>query len=458
MNDLSTHTHGSAGGRRTTTRLWLLINVFLILGLSGCDTLLGLPFQQEAQQNATVTPDIPQEQVTETVQQTPVEVTPTQVSEDNNQLTIWVPPLMDPNAGTGEGELLKEYLARFSEQHPDVVINVRVKARSGQAGLLDSLVSTSTAAPLALPSLILLPRRDMEQAAKRGLILSMSDYSTVINELDWFQYARTMSAIGDSSFGLPFSGNTLVMVYRPEAFEEGFPKKWAELFELGQAVYFPAANPTAAFPMALYASLGGDFTDENGKPALDLEVFQQMLSILDEGSQTGIFPASLYEYQDPAVIWNEYLLGHTNIVVTWTNYYLGDLPADSEVIPLIPVTDYNYTLAEGWFITLSDPLPERRALAVELAEYLVDVRFNADWNQAAGYLPMRSGSLELWENQNLVDTMELVSYSAHPFPAQEINDVIAPIIVDAVSQVLTQGVEPEVAADKAVNQLLNIEE
>jgi ABC-type glycerol-3-phosphate transport system substrate-binding protein len=97
-------------------------------------------------------------------------------------------------------------------------------------------------------------------------------------------------------------------------------------------------------------------------------------------------------------------------------------------------------------------------LAVELAEYLVEVQFNADWNWDAGFLPMRSGSLALWGNQSLVDTMELVSYSARPYPAQEINDVVAPIIVEAVSRVLTQGISPNEAAQTAADQLLNIEE
>ncbi|NSW53145.1 MAG: extracellular solute-binding protein [Anaerolineae bacterium] len=446
------------GGRQWIRSGWALVAVVMILSLLGCDTLLGLPFQQQPNQNATVTPKITRTQVTDVTQLTPVEITLTPEVNNRNELVIWVPPMMDPEAGTPEGEILKQYLAAFGEKHPDAIITVRVKARSGIAGLMDSLISTSTAAPLALPSLIMLTRRDLEQAAKRGLILPMGDYSTMINELDWFQYARVMSTIGDSSFGLPFSGNALIMVYRPEAFEETLPRSWSGLFELGQPVYFAAANPNAALPMALYQSLGGTFVDEAGKPALDNEILRQMLTIIDEGNSAGVFPSNLFDFSDPVVIWNEYLLGNTNIVVTWANHFLTDLPEDSRAIPLIPLTDYHFTLAEGWLIALADPLPERRALAVELAESLVQVQFNSDWNREAGYLPMRSGSLELWENAAVVEPMELVSYSASPYPTSEISDLVAPILVEAVGQVLVQGVSPAAAAENAAAKLTNIEE
>ncbi|MDO9130711.1 MAG: hypothetical protein Q7U34_12675, partial [Anaerolineales bacterium] len=56
-------------------------------------------------------------------------------------IRVWLPPELDPSNGTPAGNLLKTRLDEFSAAHPGLKLEVRVKAESGPAGLLESLAA-----------------------------------------------------------------------------------------------------------------------------------------------------------------------------------------------------------------------------------------------------------------------------------------------------------------------------
>jgi len=85
-------------------------------------------------------------------------------ASDANHLILWLPPEFDPHSGTPAGDLLNERLDAFINAHPGLTIEVRIKAVNGPGGLLDSLATTSAAAPAAIPSLVALPRGELETA------------------------------------------------------------------------------------------------------------------------------------------------------------------------------------------------------------------------------------------------------------------------------------------------------
>jgi hypothetical protein len=82
---------------------------------------------------------------------------------------------------------------------------VRIKALDGPGGLLDALSAANAAAPLALPDLILLPRPQLETAALKGLLTPFDGLSASLNNGDWYDYARDLAQLQDSTFGLPLA-------------------------------------------------------------------------------------------------------------------------------------------------------------------------------------------------------------------------------------------------------------
>jgi ABC-type glycerol-3-phosphate transport system substrate-binding protein len=98
-------------------------------------------------------------------------------------------------------------------------------------------------------------------------------------------------------------------------------------------------------------------------------------------------------------------------------------------------------------------LPERRTLAVRLAEYLVDSTFLSQWTSAAGYLPTRPTALAAWSDQSLQALLSQVVLSAQARPGYEIMGGLGPILRDATLQVLKDQVDPKQAATQAVTRL-----
>ena len=180
-------------------RIFLLL---VILSLAGCE---GLPLPEPSptvEPSPAVTPTVPP----------PPKDTPTPSGPVT--LTLWLPPEFDPESGTPAGEILKTRLNEFSARRPNARVDVRIKALDGPGGLLDSLSTASAAAPLALPDLVALPRPTLEVAALKGLLHPFDELTDSIDNSDWYDYARQLARVQNSTFGLPFAGDAMIMVYR----------------------------------------------------------------------------------------------------------------------------------------------------------------------------------------------------------------------------------------------------
>ena len=145
-------------------RIWHILILFSALILGACESLPPLPgipgSEATAQPTGTVSPAPGSDK---TPQSPPTQPGPI-------PLRIWIPPEMDPEAEDKAAALFRSRLEEFVDLHEGVRLDVRIKSESGTAGLLESLSTTSAAAPLALPDLIALPNADLETAALKGLL------------------------------------------------------------------------------------------------------------------------------------------------------------------------------------------------------------------------------------------------------------------------------------------------
>ncbi|MDQ3004865.1 MAG: extracellular solute-binding protein, partial [Chloroflexota bacterium] len=208
--------------------------------------------------SATPTPQI----------ETPSNVTPTGIDSSTTEarvLRIWLPPEFDPNAGNPPARILKQRLDDFEAEHPGLELDVRIKADEGEAGLVNSLSVTSMAAPAALPDLIALSRPALETAALKGLLHPLDGISTTLDDTNWHEYARQLGRIQNTSYGLPFAGDALVLVYRSEVERIN---SWSDVLASENPLVFAVGDPKALVGLALYVSAGGDLLDPQGQPTL----------------------------------------------------------------------------------------------------------------------------------------------------------------------------------------------
>ena len=111
------------------------------------------------------------------------------------------------------------------------------------------------------------------------------------------------------------------------------------------------------------------------------------------------------------------------------------------------------SLATSWLWALSDPVPERRGLAVRLAEYLVQGDFLANWTAAAGYLPTRPTALAMWPNQGIQSLLSQIVLSAQLRPNNDLTSSLGPVLADAALQVIKGQTDPAQAAQAAAERL-----
>ncbi|MAT45528.1 MAG: hypothetical protein CL609_24630 [Anaerolineaceae bacterium] len=444
-------------------RLGHRVLVFLlitIIFLSGC-TFSGDARQMIDQILDQVAPLAPA--VTETVvstQTTVSEVTPQPTLSPTPQdlgpteLIVWVPPQFDPQLDTPEAGLMRSQIAEFEAQNQDVFVRVRVKAESGPTGLLESLTITSAAATEAVPALIALPRSLLEEAVTRQLIHPIDSFSTRIDDDDWYDYARRLTLIEGSNYGLPFAGDALLLVYRQNVVGTA-PVTWEDILKRGEPLSFPAADPQALVTLNLYLSAKGGFEDAQRHLELDQEILNQVLTLYENGSKSGVFPLWLTQFQKNADAWTAYNELRSNLTIVWASNYLKSMPPDSSAVAVPSFSETPFSLADGWVWCLADPYPERHALSVSLAEFLVQPDFLDNWSVEAGVFPVRPSSLQSWNNPQLSVLLGQVALSAQIRPKNEVILTVGPVFADGVLQVLSSKTPAAEAAQNIIEKIGN---
>jgi ABC-type glycerol-3-phosphate transport system substrate-binding protein len=363
-----------------------------------------------------------------------------------------LPPQFDLDGGSPSGDLLRARLDEFAARRPGVRLEVRVKAVDGPGGLLDSLTTASAAAPLALPDLIALPRQTLEAAALKGLLRPSEKFTEMIEDPDWYDYSRQLARLQNSTFGLPFAGDALLMVYRPAAIGEP-PSDLAAALQTSSTLAFPASDPQALFTLALYQSAGGEVLDDQGRPYLDAGKLAQVLAFYQEAENSHLIPYWLTQYQTDAQAWEAFVNRQAGMVITWSSRYLNNLIADTAAAPIPTTSGEPLTLASGWVWSLAGSNPERQALAVELAEFLSESRFLARWTATAGFLPTRPSILAAWQDPPLRSLVEEIVLSAQLYPPADVHASLSPSLEQATIDVLKEQVDPQRAAEDAVDSL-----
>ena len=114
------------------------------------------------------------------------------------------------------------------------------------------------------------------------------------------------------------------------------------------------------------------------------------------------------------------------------------------------MTSSNYPVRlTGWVWSLVGREEEKRHLAIELAEFLVDSHFLADWSQTAGYLPTRPSSLSLWTEGDLQQAVGEITTSARLFPSTDILSTLGVPLQQAILSVFKDETDPISAAQAA---------
>lgn len=419
--------------------------VFLAFFLTGCSVFSTTEEPPKPQTTLTSTSAITTPESTDV----PVAVTPT---SGPVTLLIWLPPWLSTDANPEAGRILLERLSLFSQQNPGVSVSVRIKAEDGSGGMIDSLATANAAAPLAVPDLIALSYESMQVASLKGLLHSYDGLSDSMNSTDWYDYAQDLAHFQNSTVGLPFAGDAQVLVFRSEIVEAP-PLDWATALQSTGPYVFPAADPQAIFTLSQYQAEGGEVQDNEGHPFLDQEKLTQTLTFYQQAEEVDFMPFWLTQLQTDEQAWQALLEDRTSMVVTWSSRYLAEAIPTTELAPILTPNGRPFTLTNGWIWALATVNPEHRELSVQLAEFLTESDFLAEWTQALGILPPRPSAMESWSNAQIRTKLDRINASAQMLPPSDVLNRLGPLLEKAVGEVLKQQNDPASAAKEAVDSL-----
>lgn len=425
--------------------------VLFLLGLAGCGIN---PFARATATPAATPTAMPVLTVTPGATSVAAIGTATPTRPSTVTLTIWLPPEFDVQSGTGAGKLLLERLTAFTQSHPGVTIDVRIKADTGPSSLIDSLSAASAAAPNALPDLIALSRADIETGAVKGLLAQYDGLTTITQDADWYSFARQLMVVQGHTFALPFAGDALLILYRPGVLGNAL-SDWPSVLNLHSPLVFSVGDPQALFPIALYLSTGGKLEDDRGRPLLQADALARVFDFIARGAKGGSFPYWISDVSQVKTAWQVYQEQRTQMVVAWTSTYLTELPADTTALPLPALQGAPVTLAAGWGWVMPELKKDNRAMAVALAEYLMDSSYLGRWTEAAGYLPTRPSALTQWQNKGLQASIEPVIQEAQAIPENDLLAGVSTIVADYTRQVIQGQAEPQAAAEAAAKSVGN---
>jgi ABC-type glycerol-3-phosphate transport system substrate-binding protein len=186
---------------------------------------------------------------------------------------------------------------------------------------------------------------------------------------------------------------------------------------------------------------------------LDEEILAEVLSLYNTDVENPFISPQVVNYETDEQAWNAFREQRGNLVVSWTSRYLQEQTLSLALAPLIGLETGQYSLATGWSWALAGSNPENQPLAVELAEFLSDSQFLADWTQAAGYLPTRPTALSSWEDANLLLTLKQAADSASLIPGEDLLVTIGPLFTEATLAVINGELLPDEAAQAVAEQL-----
>ena len=365
-------------------------------------------------------------------------------------MRLWTSPDTSPGDHSPGGRALARQITAFEAANPGVVVETRVKRASGVGGLLDFLRTATSAAPAVLPDVIALSREDLVMAASEGLVQPLTQYISPESLSDFYPLATAAVHSGDVLYGLPFSADAAVLVYRTEIYAAP-PLTWADVISSTGVYLIPIGDPSGLATLQQYQALGGAITDASGKLALDVPVLEQVLGFYQAAAAAGVLPPGNGDFLDLAASWIAYREQRAALAVAPATLFLREHDRGGETAAtLLPTRDgARLALGTAWSYALVTPDPVRRSLALGLMQWLTAPANVGEWTAAFGALPPRATALDTWADEDLEAFARQVMSAAILQPDEAARAALGPPLRQAAIDVVAGQASPQVAAQRA---------
>jgi ABC-type glycerol-3-phosphate transport system substrate-binding protein len=376
-------------------------------------------------------------------------------------LKLWLPEELNPYARKAGADILAQQLSDFSDTYyPDLQVEVTVKKAHGRGGLLDFMRTARDAAPAILPDLVVLDAADLDTVTGSGLIQPLDNFLAQPTASDRFPFATTMSQVGGQTMGTVIGVDMQHLAYRPALFDAP-PLSWQQIISSPAPFLFPAGGYDGKINDATliqYLGAGGTLvrvTDSDSAPWLDEEALVRVFDFYSKCiTTTVIAPTTVLTITHVDQAWEQFKEGQSGLTVVRAGRYWLEADEDVAAAPIPTYNEQPISIARGWALAMVTDDPVRQDLAMLLFDWLTAPERNAQWTQAAGYLPAMRSVLRLWEisgeEQAMLQDLMEAAILAH---RSEVIAITGPIMQEALEAILKGRATPEEAAADAIKSL-----
>jgi len=419
------------------------IILFIAYLLAGCDSLLG------------------EEQTEQPTPQPVASVTNGDVESNNEsrQLVLWAPEAFSPDLETPDGRMLDPVIAQFEQAHPNIFLQIDIKAESGEANVLRYLRSAQQNAPSILPDLVLLDTQQLWQVVDLGLVQPLSDAETIYL-VDMYPSAVDAITYQETSYGFPYAMDMMHLAYDRNSVKR-LPQNWDDLLE-DQATYlfqmglFTDEKPhifSRTSLLLLYLGAGGTLIESG--TAENRETLEAVVEFLAQGQAQGIITEPTEESELADFVWSALSTGDFAYANISANTYLDRYAIfDNIGFSAIPAKrETQQSLVRVWAFAILTNDPEQRALALDFVQRLLEPNLHGPWSQFAHYIPSQRQAFATWGSNN----------AYYKFLLNEIENTVAipngPIFaefVQRIQQAEQMFMSGEIMPEEALQKMLSL--
>ena len=374
-------------------------------------------------------------------------------------LTLWTAPDFSPVAEGPAGEVMRQLLSTFNETQSEVKVQYVLKKPQGIGGLLDYLLTASSVAPGLLPDVIFLEPHALRDAARAELVRSLDDLLPPSLQEDLFPFALAAGRFDGQLKGIQFQTDALHLLYNTNKLESP-PLTWTDVLTRPEARYlFPAGGQgglAADSFLIHYLSTGAPLFGEIGQLTLDEGALTAVLGYYAAGVQSGVVPTTVLEIASTVDAWPVYLEAEVAMTQIVASHYLANRDVlHTTAYALIPgQAGPAPSVSQGWTVALVTKDPYRVAAGARFIEWWLSAANNANWNLAAGTLPVRRSAYQrLSEGDPYFAFLAELLETAQPYPLSLAYREVAAAWQIAVETVLNGEQTPEEAAAQVMATL-----
>jgi ABC-type glycerol-3-phosphate transport system substrate-binding protein len=382
-------------------------------------------------------------------------------------LTMWTTVSFSPTEDITSGQILTQQVDLFEADHPRVRLEFVLKEPYGKGGLLDFMSTAGAVVPGLLPDLIILDVDELGAAVQAGLIQPLDGLVPEDLVADVYPFAREAATFNGQLYGLQFQADLDHLVYNTGKMTSP-PRSWSNVLSGPGPYLFPAGGKASlvndAFLVQYLAVRDQSGATGPDSPFLDADNLARVLQFYHDARSSGIVPAKVVSYHTADDVWNDYAVGQAALAQVNAHRYLlamrqsppagGDLRErlSSSAVAAIPaVNGPAAPIGRGWVLALVTSDPARQVAAVDWMVQLMNPATNAEWNEAADYLPTRAAAMAEWRPEESYSRfIQQQLQAARPRPLLADYTRVAAALQEAVVAVLNGAATPQEAANQAM--------